>query len=168
MENSTALLVQNIVISITAAIALVTLILNIVKMHYKAKGAPYRRRLEYINDFGDFLVNQAKGTMIISEIEFLYNGEEVNYTSLVGLYTDKLMEIYGDKFKVIWSTFISNDELIGKYLMAKDEIKLVEIIPEEYKNQYPDLSDNLYCIREKIAIKLTYKNIYGRKKTVTL
>lgn len=164
-------LIETIAISITALLAIVTLILNIIKEVKISKVIPCRDHSEYIDKFGDYINNFGRGPMIIKEINVYYNNIIVpNYiynNSIVNLYVDKLTAMYNGKLntgKLIWSTFVSNEEIVNRMIAPNQKIKIVEINPASNKG-YPDLFKKLLEIRRNIKIEITYKSIYSVNKT---
>lgn len=155
----------NIAVIIAAVTGIVTLILNIVKNINTSKPAPFRRKLEYINKFGDYIANHGNGPMTIIDIKYFYDGVCVDVDSLVELYTDNLSK----RYDLMWSTFLKNSELKKRVVAPREELMLVEIDPTIKENMNNiGLSKELLAIREKIKIQITYKSIYGCKKEITL
>ena len=155
----------NVFLIITAIVAIITLVLNIFKECRHAKPIPYRRKLYYENDYGDFIANFGVGVFEITDMKLFLDGEEIKGQSVIDIYT----ELLGEKSEnLTWKTFIRNDEIVNRFIKFKDEIKLVEINPEDYKKDYPKLLDELKEIRDRIKIILKYKDIYGIVRTKEL
>lgn len=158
-------MITDIAVIVTAVVAVVTLVLSIVKQIIHSKPAPRRRKLEYVNDFGDFIVNNGTGSMKIKKITFLYDGKEVDADSLVKLYREKLG--YTGELRCI--TYLHNDELIDRALGHNEEIKLFEINPQELSVKFDGyLLEKLEEIRRHIIIKIRYQTILGVIKTTEL
>lgn len=153
----------NVSVIATAVIAMFTLILNLVKEKNNAKPYLFPRRLEYEDDFCDIIVNCGIGEMQIVKIEYFYMGQCVSVFSLVDIYEQNLT-VNG----LMWKTYLDNKDLIGRVLKAGEELRLVEIDPSIYETTYPNLLQDLRAIRQNIAIKIIYKNIYGVKKKCTI
>ncbi len=103
--------------------------------------------------------------MRITSIEIYYNGESVQCDSLVDLYEDKLGK------ELMWSTFISNEEILNRNIAPNAELRLVEINPEsnsKNEEERQQLLQKLMEIRNSIKLKIVYKEIYGKEKTATI
>lgn len=160
----------NIAVIFTAVFAFITLLATALKEYKFTRAIPFRRKLEYQNDFGDYIVNCGKGTMIIKDILIYYDNELVNEDSLVNLYYTKLKEKYG-LFPLKCATYLKNSELINRPVGANEELKLVEIDPAANPSLLQkanilryDLLSDLKKIQNKISIEMIYKTIYGFKK----
>lgn len=157
---------ESISVTVAAIIATLTLILTIIKEIKHSHSTPTRRHLEYINKFGDYIANVGVGVMKITNIEIYYKGKLTEHTSLVDLYANEL-----GQSGLIWSTYISNEEIINKNIAPSEEIRLVEIDPDTNSTNIPaqiNLLNRLCQIRKEIKLKITYKEIYGGKKTKTI
>ena len=142
--------ISYIAVAIAAFTSLIALILNIIKTCLKSQPTPFRRRLEYSNKFGDFISNLGLGPMIIKSIRFLYNKEEDKSSSLVELYSKKLDKSF------ICSTYFKNSEIVNRWIAPKDDLKLIELNPQDN-----DLDlDKLNKEREKITIIIKYKSMF--------
>lgn len=157
-------MITDIAVIVTAVVAVITLILNIIKQFVHSNPAPMRRKLEYVNDFGDFIVNNGRGVMKIDKITYYYCNEQINVHSLAELYIEKL------NYKNLqFITYLTNEDIIGLNINSGTELRLVEINPQVKINiTNENLLNDLYEIRKNIMIKITYKTIYGWKKTAEL
>ena len=100
--------------------------------------------------------------MTILDIKYYYNGVYDPVESLVDLYRKKL---HLDK-NFIFITYIRRKDLINRTLRPGDELRLVELDPCDVRNTpIKDFSEKLQMVREKIRIDVTYKDIYGKKRT---
>lgn len=154
----------NVGLIITAAAAVITLVLNIFKDLRLQRPKAIRRRHEYENDFCDGIYNYGSGVLTIVAISYLYKGKEENSDSLVELYCREL----GAKCKNLeWSTFADEQDLIDRRIMPGKFVDLVAIDPLEPKN-VAITTDDLVDIRENIQIRITYKNIFGKEFSDTI
>lgn len=166
------------VATILAGIAAVAnLILVFIKALTSARPAPFRRQLEYLDDFGDFLANFGNGLMTIIDFTIYYKDKKIEKgVSLVDLYVEKLEEdalLQIDE--LIWMTYLKNSELINRTIRPNETLKLIEINPEIYQSELDESSvdynllERLKDIRSNIKLEITYKTIYRfRKKTIIL
>lgn len=157
-------LAQTIAVTIASVVAVGTLALGIIKELVHSKCILVRPHLEYQNNFGDFLANLGTGVMIIEKVNIYYDDTLVNCDYLVDVYVEKLN--LATTLKCI--TYLSNEELLGRVIPPQEKLKLVEINPMENGNSNQEKLDvfvKLCEIRSHIKLEITYKGIYGIKKT---
>ena len=156
--------IANISIIATAIVGIISLILKIIQELSIAKPQPFRTRLEYLDNFGDSVANFGSGPLKIQEIKYFYNGV-LFVGDLVDLYTEKL-NLEKD---LLWKTFSRKEDIINRALKPGEDLELVEIDPsDDWNGDIENLLNALMNIRSQITMEITYKNIYGMKKTVSL
>ncbi len=157
----------NICIIVSAVFAAITLLVTLLKEIHYVKPNPFWRKLAYRAKFADILANTGSGLMKIIDIKYFYDGQEENVDTLERLYANKLGVSPHD---LKWTTFLDKTALKNRSMISDKELVLLEINTDDQKNQqaYPNLFQALRTIRRYIDIEITYKNIYGIKRTTRL
>ena len=159
------LIIQTIAITITAFVGCLTFLLALIKEVKHSKSVPTRVHYEYPKKFGDYIANYGKGIMTIIDIELLYDGKPTNIDMLSKLYEEKL------KKKLYWDTFLDNEEIKNRIIKSQEILRIAELNPQLAINKKiggKKLLNKLKDMRERIKIKITYKEIYGFKKEIII